>query len=131
MADERAVGETVIEECSSCGGTGEREVTYTRAPTQEEYIDCLPPGLRERAERAGEGLCAECGERSGTITWGDALAITHGGGEKWCERCAVSTQLEHARKRAAAIPELEARLAQITAEQRGADNPESSKAVDA
>lgn len=65
---------------------------------------------------SSQGLCGNCGERPGTITWGDLLALTHGGGTLRCELCAIKTQLEHARERAAAIPELEARLAHLQAE---------------
>jgi hypothetical protein len=56
------------------------------------------------------GNCARCSDRPGTVRWGDALAFTHGGGQWWCERCATEVQLEHARERAAVIPELEQRL---------------------
>lgn len=56
-------------------------------------------------------LCANCKKRPGTETWGDALAVTHGWAAKWCVMCVLEAQLEHARERAAAIPELERRLA--------------------
>ena len=55
--------------------------------------------------------CANCGEREGTVRWGDALAMIHGGSVLWCEICAATAQLKHARERAALIPELETRLA--------------------
>lgn len=58
-------------------------------------------------------ICVRCGENEATVKWGDALAATHGGGEDWCERCAVEEQTIHARGRAAALPDLEARLAEL------------------
>lgn len=53
-----------------------------------------------------QGLCHNCGKRQGTIVWGDALAMTHGGGTPRCEVCAYSAQLEHAWHRALALPKL-------------------------
>ena len=67
--------------------------------------------------------CANCGTREGTLRWGDALALTHGGGAMWCEVCAITVQLRHARERAARIPEMEARLAFL----RGAESPPDSE----
>jgi len=61
--------------------------------------------------------CANCGKRWGTVTWtGDAasiLAFTHGMWAQWCEICALEAQLEHAKERAAKIPEIEKRLAEL------------------
>lgn len=57
--------------------------------------------------------CAFCHEREGTLNWGDALAFTHGFSRKVCEVCALTKQIEHAEERAAALPELRARLAEI------------------
>jgi RNA polymerase subunit RPABC4/transcription elongation factor Spt4 len=57
--------------------------------------------------------CGRCGENDATVHWGDVLALTHGAGEWWCERCAVEEQVKHARERAAQLPKLEARLAQL------------------
>lgn len=66
----------------------------------ETFID----PFRERRERAAAGLCAECGKRPGTIRWGDALSMTHGGGEMRCGVCVYGTQLRHALGRALRIP---------------------------
>lgn len=56
-------------------------------------------------------VCPKCNEREGTIRWGDALAITHGGAQWWCLVCALQAQINHAEERAAALPELRERLA--------------------
>lgn len=61
-------------------------------------------------------ICQHCGERPATGMWtGDegAVAAIHGAYSWWCERCMVVAQLERARERAAAIPELERRLAEL------------------
>ena len=60
-------------------------------------------------------ICDNCHRRPGTVRWGDMLAVTHGGGERWCEICATAAQLEYAKERAAAIPELEAELVRLLA----------------
>lgn len=63
--------------------------------------------------------CANCKERVGTIKWvGDsgALALSHGFYEMWCEVCALKEQIRYAEERAAALPELRARLFQLTQE---------------
>lgn len=57
--------------------------------------------------------CANCGQREGTIRWGDALALTHGFAQMWCEICATRAQLKFAYERAAAIPDLETLLAAL------------------
>jgi hypothetical protein len=51
-------------------------------------------------------LCHNCGKRKGTMTWGDALAMTRGGGSQRCEVCVYSAQLVHALHRIRAIPRL-------------------------
>lgn len=59
------------------------------------------------------GLCAKCGERPATVDWvcdGGVLAWARGMSVRRCERCSLEEQLEHARKMAAKIPEIEARL---------------------
>lgn len=67
-----------------------------------------------------EGMvCQHCGERPATGMWtGDEgiVAALHGAYSWWCEQCMVVAQLERARERAATIPELERRLAEIDAE---------------
>ena len=62
------------------------------------------------------GMCRKCGERKAVLDWvneGGALAFVHGLSMRWCELCAVTAQLEHARKMAANIPTLEAKLAEL------------------
>lgn len=59
-----------------------------------------PPGKR----------CDECDERPATIRWGTELEVTHGMFSWRCRVCALEAQVEHARERAAALPELERRL---------------------
>jgi hypothetical protein len=54
--------------------------------------------------------CENCGERRGTVRWGDALTLTHGFALLWCEVCALTAQIAHAEERAAALPELRDRL---------------------
>jgi hypothetical protein len=60
-----------------------------------------------------DGLCPRCIERPATTDIGPV------GDPRWrtpsCEQCVVEVQLEHARERAAAIPELEASLAMLKA----------------
>jgi hypothetical protein len=51
-------------------------------------------------------LCHKCGKRKGTQTWGDMLAMTHGGGVPRCDICVYTAQLEHAVNRTRAIPRL-------------------------
>ena len=63
--------------------------------------------------------CANCGQREGTHTWvGSAgvLGFVHGWSAKWCERCVVAAQLEHAQKMAGQLPVLAARLAELERE---------------
>ena len=57
--------------------------------------------------------CDHCQERPAAVMWlgdGDMVSAIHGARWWWCERCAVEAQLERARERAAAIPDLERRL---------------------
>lgn len=64
----------------------------------------------------GPKLCANCGEREGTIQWlgqGGMLALTHGFYSMWCEVCATRAQLVYAEERAAAIPELQRKLQEL------------------
>jgi predicted lipoprotein len=62
---------------------------------------------------SASGPCANCGKREATTWWEDALAFTHGMSQPWCEVCALTEQLKYARERAAAIPVMEARLAEL------------------
>lgn len=51
-------------------------------------------------------LCRKCGKRKGIMAWGDALAMTHGGGSVRCGVCAYGAQLDHAWNRTKALPNL-------------------------
>lgn len=63
-----------------------------------------------------KGLCLSCKERPATISFGDALSFTHGGGTlNRCALCAAEEQLAYARERAEAIPELEAKVKEARA----------------
>lgn len=64
---------------------------------------------------SADHICANCGKRPGTIRWGDTLSLTHGFMVMWCDVCAYTTQLDHARERAKEIPELERKLAEALA----------------
>lgn len=61
-------------------------------------------------------ICSNCHERPGTIQWvgeGGFLALSHGWYQWWCEVCATKAQIEYAKARAAVIPDLEAKLAEL------------------
>jgi hypothetical protein len=62
-----------------------------------------------------EGICRYCKTRAATLHFGNALSFTHGGSLNCCALCAAEKQLEHAKERAAAIPELERRIAELRA----------------
>jgi len=60
--------------------------------------------------------CANCDKHEGTETWidhGSTLDLIHGLYEKWCKCCCIKVQLEYAKERAAAIPDLEKKLSEI------------------
>ena len=64
------------------------------------------------------GDCANCGQRPATQFWvgeGGMLAYTHGHYQSWCEPCVLQAQLDYARERAEAIPDLERQLAALDA----------------
>lgn len=67
--------------------------------------------------RDGSQLCEACKTRKGTIRWGDALAQTHGWTTWRCGICALEEQVAFARARAAALPDLEAQLAELKAQE--------------
>jgi hypothetical protein len=57
--------------------------------------------------------CENCGERPGTRKWlgeGGAVDLVHGFYSMWCEVCVLKEQIKHAEERAAALPEMRARL---------------------
>jgi hypothetical protein len=63
-----------------------------------------------------EALCANCGKNPGTLDWvgdGGVLALTHGWVAKWCEPCCLKVQIKHAEERAAELPKMRARLAEL------------------
>lgn len=55
-------------------------------------------------------LCQRCRQRPSAVAWGDPLAQAHGFYQWWCEVCALSEQLKHAREQAKRIPDLQRRL---------------------
>lgn len=59
-------------------------------------------------------LCVNCSMRKGTERWvGEFDSVTvarTGWHQMWCRRCVIVAQLEHARKLAATIPDLEREL---------------------
>ena len=62
-------------------------------------------------------VCDRCHERPATGMWlgdGNVISAIHGAHWWWCERCMLEAQLENARERAAAIPDLERRLAELS-----------------
>lgn len=70
---------------------------------------------RESLDDAPENhLCENCGKRKAWGWWigdGGSLAISRFHMQAaWCELCHVVAQLDYARERAAAIPELKRRL---------------------
>jgi len=57
-------------------------------------------------------VCSKCGKRPGTERW-ETADFRH---PTWrCELCCVRAQVDHARERAAALPALESRLAELEA----------------
>lgn len=65
-------------------------------------------------------ICENCGTRPGDCLWvgdGGTLAVAHGLGAWWCNRCIVEAQLKYANERAADIPRLERKLAELMAVQ--------------
>jgi hypothetical protein len=61
-------------------------------------------------------MCENCGKRKATQIWvgeGGTLSFVHGGGQNWCERCCVETQLKHAEEVATRIPELKEKLKEL------------------
>jgi hypothetical protein len=63
------------------------------------------------------GPCQKCNLRKATVLWSEGtVAMVHGAYQARCDLCCVEEQLEHARKMAASIPELELRLEQLKKE---------------
>lgn len=66
-------------------------------------------------ERPPCSTCQNCHSRPATVNWtgeGGTMDFIHGQYQRWCELCALRAQLKHAQERAAAIPELERRIAE-------------------
>lgn len=66
------------------------------------------------------GTCANCGKHKATTHWvrtGGILDLVHGAYEDWCECCCLKFQLEYAKERAAAIPDIERKLAEVQCEE--------------
>lgn len=42
--------------------------------------------------------CQKCGEREGTEIWCEsgAIGVVHGLSQRWCKRCCLKVQLDHA-----------------------------------
>ncbi len=79
----------------------------------------MSPPTSDRDEYAAatpSRLCGWCNIRPATLHFGDMLSFTHGGVENCCELCAAEMQLDHAKERAAVIPELEAKVARLRKE---------------
>jgi hypothetical protein len=63
--------------------------------------------------------CQKCDKREATMVWGGdnycglCDARGYGKNQRWCAACVAEAQLDYARERAAAIPDLEARLAAV------------------
>lgn len=73
------------------------------------YVDVPAQPLPEPS-----GECVNCHQRPATMFWiGEEglLAFSHGYHESWCELCVLRAQLDCAKERAEAIPELERELA--------------------
>ncbi len=68
------------------------------------------------------GECVNCHQRPATALWigeGGSLAFAHGHYQSWCEPCVLRAQLNYAKERAKAIPELERELAAACARAPG------------
>lgn len=64
-----------------------------------------------------DDICTNCKSRRASVNWvgsgGGVLDYVHGNYTRWCEFCAVTTQVAHCRDAASRLPELEARLADL------------------
>lgn len=62
-------------------------------------------------------MCQNCRQLPATGMWlgdGNMMSAVHGAHWWWCEKCMVEVQLESAREKAKAIPELERRLMELS-----------------
>jgi hypothetical protein len=85
--------------------------------------DEVPSWMTEHAERDEQRariICQHCHKRRSTTEWvgdGGSLAYVHGFAKRWCDVCALEAQLDYARQAAERIPDLEARLAKVRADE--------------
>jgi hypothetical protein len=89
----------------------DQAMTDWREDVKTHYID-VP--VQPRPKPSGE--CANCHKRPATQFWtgeGGSLAFSHGMYQSWCLPCVLRAQLEYAKERAEAIPELERELAEL------------------
>ena len=122
---EYIVGATVFPEpCESCPiFLSHQDVEEARAIQETTVVQGMTPaidiwcpfchGTHEPEKCPLEGLCLFCKTRPATVYFGDALGMTHGGFLNCCELCAAEQQLEHARKCAEHLPDLEAEVAHL------------------
>lgn len=62
-------------------------------------------------------MCQRCTKREATEVWTEgAWAYVHGAYLRWCRRCVLEKQVEHARKIVADLPQMEAELAALDGE---------------
>lgn len=80
------------------------------------YFCSYCAAIHEWAKCPLQDTCRFCKTRPATLHFGDMLSFTHGGDESCCTLCAAEMQLTHAQERAALIPELEKKVAQLRAE---------------
>ena len=68
------------------------------------------------SEAKTKQLCQHCHKREASVQWvgdGGIIAMTHGMYENWCDFCATTEQLKHARRSAKHIPRLEKKLKKL------------------
>jgi hypothetical protein len=59
-------------------------------------------------------ICARCLTRQGTEIWTEGtMAYIHGAYQMYCKVCVLTCQIQHAKERAAAIPEMERELEEL------------------
>ena len=82
----------------------ETEMLYTTTTTPQDWTLGPPVNL----------ACSNCGTRPAVLWWSEGpVAAVHGCVAPWCDRCSTEAQLKFARERAADIPRLEQRLAEL------------------
>jgi len=97
------------------------------------FITIPPERLAELKERDDffkgrppKGDCESCGARPATSWWSGESSFTeinHGAPVyKWCELCCIEAQLEHAKKAAGRVAELEEQRARFLARLQDAED---------